>query len=182
MAGGTIEDDDEGGRLHVVAYKVMAESAEKTGDRRQAANNFFISINTAFGAAYAFLLTSAASDKIAARAADPHALPCAAPGDHIWVVDAVAAAGIGISLLWLFTLWYYKSLSSAKFRLLGEYEVEYGVMGYQREWEIFAATSPFGKYRVSLSNIESIIAGAAVVAHFAMFFLAPHLQFPAGKG
>jgi hypothetical protein len=142
--------DDEDAKLEVAAYKIMADSAERTADRRQEANNFFITLSTAIAAFDAFVLQQGYDTNL------------------LFLGGLVGALG---SVLWGFTLWYYRSLSSAKFQLLGEFEVEKGIVGYQREWEIFSARSWFGKAHVSLSTIEFGVAVIAFVAHFSVVII-----------
>jgi hypothetical protein len=160
----TPEEDDEAGRLRLVAYKVMAESAEKSSDRRQQANNFFVAANLAIGGGYAFMI-----DK-----------------GYPQLMFAGMLVGVITCGLWALTLWYYRSLNSAKYRLLGEFEVEKGIVGYQREWEVFSAATPFGRLGVSLSSIELFVAFIAFAAHIlAPFLLQPvicpaHLTLDAG--
>jgi hypothetical protein len=142
-----MEDDDL--KLEMMAYKIMADSAEKTSDRRQQANNFFIGVNVAIAAGYTFLVK-----------AEQQAL-----------IFLAAGVAVAVCFLWGLTLWYYRSLSSAKFQMLGEFEVEKGIPGYQREWEIFSARHPFGKRKISLALIELIFAVMAGAAHIAAAFV-----------
>ena len=153
----SIEEDEEAGRIHLVAYRMMAESSEKTQDRRQAANNFFIVVNGALCGGYAFMATDG----------------------YPQLYGFASALGVVVCSLWCLTLMYYRELSSAKYRLLGEYEVEKGIAGYQREWEIFVAHGLFGRikvgsWRVSLSSIELAIAFLALIGHIAAPSLLKH--------
>jgi hypothetical protein len=146
----SIEEDEEAGRIHLVAYRMMAESSEKTQDRRQAANNFFIVLNAALCGGYAFMVKEGYSN----------------------LYGFGSGLGAVICALWCLTLMYYRELNSAKYQLLGEYEVEKGIAGYQREWELFVANGIFGrvkigKWRLSLSSIELAVAFFALVAHLA---------------
>ncbi len=144
----SIEEDENAGRTQLVAYRMMAESSEKTQDRRQAANNFFIVMNVAIGGGYAFMIEN----------------------DQLGLIAPGCLLGVVICILWLVTLIYYRELSSAKYGLLGEYEVTQGIAGYQREWELFVAHGIFGRvkigrWRLSLSTIEMAVAVLALFAH-----------------
>ena len=139
----SMEEDEDKGHVHLVAYRMMADTAERAMDRRQAANNFFIAMNVAITGGYAFMIKE----------------------DQMSLLPAGAALGFFVCFLWCVTLWYYRELARAKFRILGEYEVLQGIDGYQREWELFKARNPVVKAGFSLSWVEFAIAFIGLVAH-----------------
>jgi hypothetical protein len=142
-----MSDDDA--RVDIAAYKVMADSAEKTSDRRQEANKFFISMNLGIAAADAFLVDNG----------------------RVNLVPLASFLGILICILWALTLWYYRDLNAAKYKILARFEKEHGVQGYDHEWNVFSTTSPFAKMGASLSTIETGLALIAIICHF----FAPYL-------
>lgn len=145
----SIDEDEEAGRKRLVAYRLMAETAEKAQDRRQAANNFFIVMNGVIAGGYAFMLEN----------------------DHFQLIKYTAVAGGIICLLWLMTLLYYRALLSAKFAIMAEYEKANELPGFDYEWRLFSR-SFMGRLRIfdiriSLSTIEMVIAVLAFAAHVA---------------
>jgi hypothetical protein len=143
-----MEEEEQAG-LAAVAYKAMADSVEKTMDRRQSANNFFITMNLAVSAGYAFMVQESKEGLFGLGS----------------LVGTITCG------LWLLTLIYYKELSAAKFQMLGEFEKKHRIIGYQSEWEIFSSKSVFDKAGVSLSTIEQIIAAISLVGHLAAPYL-----------
>lgn len=134
--------DDDDTKLDLLAYKTMAESVERTLDRRLEVNNFFVAVNGAVAGYYAYV---------------------AGKGDHLLWFGVVF--GMLACLLWIGTLYYYRSLAAAKFMLLGAFETNRSMVGYQREWEVFRAQTWLGRRGVSLSLIEIGIALIALVSH-----------------
>jgi hypothetical protein len=150
----SMEEDEDSVRLHLVAYRLMADSAERTQDRRQLANSFFITANLAIGAVYTFLVHTE---------------------QHRLLIPA-AAVGVAVCGLWAATLWYYRALLAAKFRLLGEFERAHGIAGYEREWEIFSVRHPFGLAWLSLAFIEMVFAVGTAGAHVCAAIFLQHVH------
>lgn len=133
-----------------MAYKAMADSAEKTHDRRLSSNNVYLAINGGVAGLYAFLIKE-------------HV-------DHPERLLAVPCIfGVLACVLWILTLNYYRSLAAAKYELLGEFEVNRSIMGYQREWQVFSRKHWMGRWGLSLSAIEIAIAAAALAGHIAVY-------------
>ena len=83
-------------------YKIYYESAEKISSKRQTANSFFVTINTAIIALVSYVhVGSSTSTK------------------YYWIV---ALAGVAISYMWYRLIRSYKDLNSAKFKVIHEIE------------------------------------------------------------
>jgi hypothetical protein len=104
---------------HVVEqYKLYVEMVDRISARRQTANSFFLSINTAL-LAFAGLL---ASDRQAPEA------PLS------WIL-AVATAGVLLCYSWYRLVRSYRDLNSGKFRVVHAMERLLPLAPYQAEWE-----------------------------------------------
>ncbi len=99
-------------------YKLYVEMADRISTRRQTANSFFLSINTAL---LAFLGVYA---QISRSSKAP--LP--------WVT-AVALAGIVLCYYWYRLVRSYKDLNSGKFNVIHAIEAELPLAPYAAEWK-----------------------------------------------
>jgi len=93
-------------------YALLVEMADRVSQRRQAANSFYLSVNTAVigGSAY---LTSTTTSK------------------GLWVLGV---AGIAICFLWVRNIVSYKTLNAAKFIVIQDLEKKLPVQPYTDEW------------------------------------------------
>jgi hypothetical protein len=94
-------------------YKVLVEMADRVSQRRQAANNFYLSANTAIIGASAYLSSAGPS------------------GMNMFVI---AAAGIGVCVLWQRNIESYKTLNDAKFKVINQIEEALPVAAFTTEW------------------------------------------------
>jgi hypothetical protein len=94
-------------------YKTLIDMADKVSQRRQAANNFYLSVNTAIIGASSYLWTI---------------------GRATWTVGVIAFAGIGICLVWQRNIESYRTLNSAKFKVINELESALPVSPFMTEW------------------------------------------------
>ncbi len=98
-------------------YKTYSESAQKNSDRRNTANVYFLSINTALITILGYLqIKQAANVEVAA-----HVL--------------IALAGIAISFMWYRLIRSYKDLNTAKFKVIHEIEKQLPIRPFDAEWE-----------------------------------------------
>ncbi len=103
-----VKEQDYGAlyREHLVSlYTKYSETVDSISDRRQNANNFFLSINTALVAFMGYTGFNATT-------APPNPR-------YYWTV---LGAGLILSLLWARLLKSYRDLNSGKFRILHEQE------------------------------------------------------------
>lgn len=95
-------------------YKLLVEMADRVSQRRQAANNFFLSVNTLLVGGSAFLRTKSLEG---------------------WNIVVIAVAGTAISFLWIRSISSYASLNDAKFGVINEVEKHLPVQPFTDEWE-----------------------------------------------
>jgi len=98
-------------------YKLYVEMADRTSARRQTANSFFLSLNTAMVALLGYLRTAQQNSGV---------------GQLYWLV---AAAGIILAYMWYRSLRSYRDLNSAKFEVIHEIEQALPLRPYDREWD-----------------------------------------------
>jgi hypothetical protein len=94
-------------------YKLMVEMADRVSQRRQAANSFYLSINTFLITASAYIGTTEASAR---------------------VTLLVCCAGVLISVLWTKAIESYKSLNENKFAIINALETKLIAQPYSDEW------------------------------------------------
>lgn len=136
-----IEEKDYGDKYkeHLFEqYKLYVESAEKTSDRRQHANNYFITINTALisfiGLSFQIKLLENLS----------------------WIKLVLALVGIIICVIFWHLIRSYKQLNSGKFDVIHEIEKHLPLALYKYEWKILGEGKDNKKY-YPFSHIELCI-------------------------
>jgi hypothetical protein len=105
-------------------YKLYVQMADKISERRQSANSFFLTINTAL-IAFLGLVASPNVGGDAGVAANPP-LP--------WVL-VVSAAGVVLCYSWFRLVRSYKDLNSGKFKVVHAIESRLPSSPYDAEWE-----------------------------------------------
>jgi len=99
-------------------YKLYIESAEKISDRRQNANNYFITINTALIAILGMSFQASIFEII------------------IWARPLLAFVGIIICVIFWYLLRSHKQLNEGKFKVIHEIEQRLPLLLYDYEWDI----------------------------------------------
>lgn len=119
-------------------YKLYVESIEKTSDRRQQANNYFLTINTALisliGLSFQFKIFENVN----------------------WIKALLAIVGIIICIVFWFLIRSYKQLNTGKFKVIHEVEKVLPLALYKYEWEILGKGKDKSKY-YPFSHIELLI-------------------------
>ncbi|HOL87494.1 MAG TPA: hypothetical protein PLK32_09075 [Defluviitoga tunisiensis] len=119
-------------------YKLYVESIEKTSDRRQQANNYFLTINTALisliGLSFQFKIFENVN----------------------WIKALLAIVGIIICIVFWFLIRSYKQLNTGKFKVIHEIEKVLPLALYKYEWEILGKGEDKSKY-YPFSHIELLI-------------------------
>jgi hypothetical protein len=105
-------------------YKLYVQMADKISERRQSANSFFLTVNTAL-IAFLGLVASPNVGGDAGVAASPP-LP--------WVL-VVSAAGVALCYSWFRLVRSYKDLNSGKFKVVHAIESRLPASPYDAEWE-----------------------------------------------
>ncbi|HUW21935.1 MAG TPA: hypothetical protein VMW41_04710 [Candidatus Bathyarchaeia archaeon] len=119
-------------------YKLYIESIEKISDRRQNANNYFITINTA--------LISLIGLSIQYRILEGYA----------WIKAMVAFVGIIICVIFWFLIRSYKQLNTGKFNVLHDIEKQLPLAIYKHEWDILGKGKDNNKY-FPFSHVELFV-------------------------
>lgn len=119
-------------------YKLFIDSIEKTSDRRQQANNYFITINTAL---ISFI---GLSFQIKIFENSP------------WLKILLAILGIVICFIFHFLIRSYKQLNTGKFAVVHEIEKQLPLALYKYEWKILGEGGDKTKY-YPFSHIELLI-------------------------
>jgi len=119
-------------------YKLYVESIEKISDRRQQANNYFITINTAFisliGLTNQFDLFSNA----------------------LWIESILSLVGIMICIVFWYLIRSYKQINTGKFEVIHLIEQSLPLAIYEYEWEVLGKGEDEDKY-YPFSHIELVI-------------------------
>lgn len=129
----------------VEIYKLLVEMADRVSERRQSANSFYLSVNTAIigGAAY---LSQSAFGELGTL--------------------AVSAAGIAICFLWVRSVVSYKSLNAAKFEVITALEDRLPVSPFKDEWAILDVDGD-GKRHKPFHRTEVLVPVVFMAVHAA---------------
>jgi len=119
-------------------YKMYVESAEKISDRRQNANNFFLTLNTVLISVIGLSFQVKAFDNIS------------------WSRLLLSVLGVLICIIFWFLLRAYKQLNSGKFKVIHEIEELLPLAIYDYEWSILGKGKVKSKY-YPFSHIELLI-------------------------
>ena len=129
-------------------YKLYVQSADNISSRRQSANSFFLSINTAIIGAVGYLNSEA--------------------GSYGW---AVGLAGILLCVAWFRSVRAYKGLNSGKFKVIHALEAKLPVSLYDAEWEAVGRGEDPRLY-LPFTRIEVWVPKIFILLHLAMILLA----------
>lgn len=130
-------------------YKLFIDSIEKTSDRRQQANNYFIAINTAL------ISLIGLSFQIKIFENSP------------WPKILLAVLGIVICVIFYFLIRSYKQLNTGKFAVIHEIEKNLPLALYKYEWKILGEGKNKAKY-YPFSHIELWIPWIFGVLYFVL--------------
>lgn len=133
-------------------YKLYVDSIEKISDRRQNANNYFITINTALIS----LIGLSMQYKIL--------------GNFNWVKALVALVGVLICVIFWFLIRSYKQLNTGKFNVLHQIEEHLPVALFKHEWEVLGEGKDKSLY-YPFSHIELLIPWAFGIVYVILFIV-----------
>lgn len=119
-------------------YKLYVEMADRISSRRQTANSFFLSINTALVAFIGF----ASTRKGLSSSLFTFALTC--------------IAGIVLSFFWYRIVRSYKGINSGKFKVIHKMEKHLPFKCYSAEWDI-VGKGKVKKLYLPVSHIEMFV-------------------------
>lgn len=119
-------------------YKLYVESIEKTSDRRQHANNYFITINTALISLIGLSFQIKIFENLA------------------FIKSILAFVGIIVCIVFWYLIRSYKQLNTGKFDVVHKIEEHLPLALYKYEWEVLGKGKDNKKY-YPFSHIELII-------------------------
>ncbi|MCB9820777.1 hypothetical protein H6790_02410 [Candidatus Nomurabacteria bacterium] len=119
-------------------YKLYVESIEKTSDRRQHANNYFITINTALISLIGLSFQIKIFENLS------------------FVKSILALVGIIVCVVFWYLIRSYKQLNTGKFAVVHKIEEYLPLALYKYEWEVLGKGEDNKKY-YPFSHIELII-------------------------
>lgn len=119
-------------------YKLYVESIEKTSDRRQHANNYFITINTALISLIGLSFQIKIFENLS------------------FVKSILALVGIIVCVVFWYLIRSYKQLNTGKFDVVHKIEEHLPLALYKYEWEVLGKGKDNKKY-YPFSHIELII-------------------------
>ncbi len=99
-------------------YKIYIASAEKISDRRQKANEFFLTLNTALVALLGFIATRTSIRTVSL------------------LMAAACVAGVILCYFWYRIVMSYKGLNTGKFGVIHAIEKRLPLALYDTEWEM----------------------------------------------
>lgn len=127
-------------------YKMAVTSTERVSDARANANKFYLSVNSVIAGGILFYDQRVES------------LP-------VQTVIVATIFGLIICLTWFFALLDYKSLNSAKFKVIHDMEKELPVQFFKREWEILNTRKPWYQKYKYLSKVERMLPATFAVLY-----------------
>ena len=134
-------------------YKLYLQSAEKISDRRQQANNYFITINAA-------LITFLG---LSFRFNDLESL--------VYVHLLFCLVGVVICVIFGYLIRSYKQLNTGKFQVIQEIERRLPITMYEREWQLLGEGKDRKKY-TPFSDVEILVPWAfGVIYMLTVLFL-----------
>ena len=139
------EDYGEQYKSHLLEqYKLYVEMADRISARRQTANSFFLSINTAIIALIGYVNFGSKTTT-----------------DYYWLVSAAGAVSC---YAWYRLIRSYRDLNSAKFKVVHEMEQMLPFAPYDTEWEkVGRGKDP--KLYLPFTHIEIVIPWVFFVIH-----------------
>lgn len=133
-------------------YKMYLESIEKTSDRRQSANNYFLTANTVL---VSILALSFQTDFLK---------------NIFWFKLFVAIIGILFCIVFWFLIRAYKQLNTGKFNVLHKIESKLPLSLYEYEWEVLGKGKDKNKY-YPFSHIELLIPWVFGIVYFVLVLI-----------
>lgn len=133
-------------------YKLYVDSIEKISDRRQNANNYFITINTALISLIGFSIQYNFLSSVS------------------WLKAIVAVVGILICVIFWFLIRSYKQINTGKFKVLHEIESKLPMNLYEYEWEVLGKGEKYNIY-YPFSHVELFIPWAFGIIYAILFYV-----------
>jgi hypothetical protein len=138
--------DEEARSAILDQYKLYVELTDRISQRRQAANAFFLSINTAVIAAAGYVSLSQKLDV-------PHSY-----------FALIAAAGLVLNYIWFRMVKSYQGINTAKFRMIHAIEQELPLRPYDAEWIAVGEGHDPSRY-LPFTNLELRVPWIFIAVH-----------------
>ncbi len=113
-------------------YKLYIQTAENNSNRRQTANNFFLSFNSLLISMTGFLIATTGKS---------------------WLV-LLSFIGVISSILWVTTINSYRQLNSGKFKVIHDLEEHFPYALFKKEWDYLGKGEVRKKYK-KLTLVET---------------------------
>jgi len=134
-------------------YKLYVDMADKISERRQSANSFFLTLNSAIVALVGYVNLSQDTELVASS--------------YFWVV---AIAGMVLSFLWYRLIRSYKDMNSGKFKVIHEIEKQLPLKPYDAEWTALGRGKDPSLY-LPFTNIELFVPWVFIAIHLFVFLV-----------
>lgn len=133
-------------------YKIYINSAEKISDRRQKANEFFLTLNSTMVALLGYIATKMNGTNM----------------KYLLLLSSIV--GIAMCYLWYRTVRSYKGLNSGKFNVIHAIEKRLPLALYDTEWEILDRGEN-KKIYWPFSHIELFVPWIFIMIYLVLLFL-----------
>ena len=133
-------------------YKIYVNSAEKISDRRQKANEFFLTLNSGLVTLLGFISTKLEDEKLS------------------YIVLLAPIAGMIMCYVWYRMIRSYKGLNAGKFKVIHAIEARLPLALYDTEWKVVGEGKDKRTYW-PFSHIELVIPWIFIVIYATLFLL-----------
>jgi hypothetical protein len=132
-------------------YKLYLEMADRISSRRQAANSYFLSVNTALLGFVGYLTTKE-------------------PVEYLWLLGI---AGLALSYSWQRLILSYQNLNTAKFNVVHHIEKRLPISPYNAEWDALGRGKNEKLYK-PFTDVERNVPWVFVLLHGFVILRAVH--------
>lgn len=149
-----VSEKDYGEKYHdhiIEIYKLYVEMADKISERRQSANSFFLTLNSAIVALIGYVNYSRGTMPITSS--------------FFWLV---AIAGMVLSLLWYRLICSYKDINTGKFKVVHAMEQRLPLRPFEAEWTAVGKGETYKLY-LPFTRIEIYVPWVFFALHLFVF-------------
>lgn len=151
LAGLSEQDYGSDYRNHLLEiYKLYVETVDKIGARRQSANSFFLTLNSAIIALVGYVNLSPGKPMQAS------------------LFELVAVAGMILSYLWYRLIRSYRDINRGKFKVIHDIEAQLPIRPFDAEWTALGRGEEADLY-LPFTQIEVYVPWVFFVIHLFVF-------------